>query len=149
MNMLKSVICGVSLTIVAASSTVAAKNYYKWTDANGVTHYSAQKPHNTEVETVAIRGGRTTTSASESENAPTQTQPTSSSQPAESSESSNETVEHVKDPVRCDAAKKIIDTISSAPRVQTKDENGELRFLSDQEKSDRLEEAKQAIKESC
>ncbi|MGI1678791.1 MAG: DUF4124 domain-containing protein [Cellvibrionaceae bacterium] len=148
MNYSKLLISAITLSCIASTPAIAAKNYYKWTDANGVTHYSAQRPNGTEAETVVIKGGRTTTSSSQgNQPAPKPTGNTDATEPTTVAE--KEKTQDLKDPTRCKAAKENVETIKNHARIRVKDDNGEYRYLDEQEKTKRLNNAQQAIKESC
>lgn len=147
---LSAVLAGALLTPQFAH----AKTFYKWVDSDGVTHYSARKPRGQEAEEVEVKGGRTTktspSAASANTGAAAATQaaaPQQQTAPAGAAESDAALAN--KDPERCKAARERLQTLESYARVRIRGEDGQLRYLSQQEKDEKLQEAKQAIQESC
>ncbi|GAB1261372.1 DUF4124 domain-containing protein [Aurantivibrio plasticivorans] len=124
-------------------SAQAAQTFYKWVDQDGVTHYSARKPHGQEAEEVTIRGGRQTSSPQSQPKEPTPSSQPSSADAAATASTAN------KDQERCSIAKENLTTLQSFSRVREKDSDGEYRVLSEEEKQKRIENLKAIIKESC
>ena len=152
MNYSTLVISAIAFTCIASTPAIAAKNYYKWTDANGVTHYSAQRPHDIESEAVSISSGRKISgdTSTENESASTEKRNIKPAGTTEKDLAPGETAEvFEKDDERCKMAKGILETLKNYTRVRTQDENGEYKFLDDKEKAARTSEAQKAIKESC
>ncbi|MCW8196114.1 DUF4124 domain-containing protein [Proteobacteria bacterium 005FR1] len=121
----------------------AATNYYKWTDEKGVTHYSARKPHDREAEVIRVSSGQTVPAAAESKSqsaAKTVQAPRGGSTgPAD----------NLKDPERCETARNNLETLRANARVRMKGEDGEIRYLSEEEKAEKTQEFEQAVAESC
>ncbi len=152
MNYSKLVISAIAFICVASTPAMAAKNYYKWTDAEGVTHYSAQRPNDVESEIVSISSGRKASgdTSTENESASTAKRNIKPAGTTGADLAPGETAEvYEKDPARCKAAKDILETLKNYTRIRTKDENGVEKVLDDKEKAARKEEAQKAIKESC
>jgi hypothetical protein len=121
----------------------AATNYYKWTDENGVTHYSARKPHDREAEVIRVRSGQpipTAPAASASDRAPSAPQ---------ARNDSNAVTANLKDPERCETARDNLETLRTNARVRMKSEDGEIRYLSEEEKAEKTREFEKAVAESC
>lgn len=131
----------------AASWAAAATNYYKWTDEQGVTHYTARKPHNRDAEIISISTGVSTpvpagsSTASEAATAGTQ-RPAA---PAKSTQVSTD----LKDPERCEAARKGVDVLRNNAKVRTRGDDGEVHYLTEEEKAEKMGEFEQAIREAC
>lgn len=139
------------ITLLAAACCLAAGTHaatlYKWTDENGVTHFTERPPAGvTDVEKVRNHVGRGNSPVeynsgndSEQEQA-VETQENSGNQPQ-------------RDPAvqkaRCETAQRNLDSLSSFVRIREKDENGELRFLSEEEVADRRRGFKEVIEKEC
>lgn len=121
----------------------AAKNYYKWTDKEGVTHYTARKPHNTEVEAISVSTGLPRDSSGQ----PIQVEDEAPASAAETQAAADP--EANKDPERCEAATKNLKIINENARIRERTEDGSTRFLTQEEIKQRKEQAQQAIDESC
>ena len=119
---------------------VAAKDFYKWQDDNGVTHYSAQPPKgrktSTKVKAYNIYGNPKETKAPRQAQAATKTTPEVTRAPVD------------KDPGRCKAARENLKIMQENARVRIKD-GDEIRYLNEKELSDKVDAAQKTIKEHC
>jgi len=134
-------------TLLAAgvfSSAAQAKTFYKWVDETGATHYSERKPNDQEAEAVSIRGGRTT-SAEE----PAATPTTSQAEPEAPAQTAAAEPPNLKDPERCAAAQENMKTLTTYARIRVQGDDGEMRYLSDEEKQAKMTESQQAVNEAC
>lgn len=131
-----------AVLLVGMSAAHAARDYYKWTDESGVTHYSARKPHNREAEVISVRTGQpvATTPASTPRNSTSQDPRTAST---------GETDTSLKDPERCETARNNLETLRNNAKVRMKDESGEIHYLSEEEKAEKIREFEEAARESC
>ncbi len=132
--------------IIGVPSSMAAKNYYKWTDEDGVTHYSAQKPHNTETETISVSTGLPTANSTDEQQIEAKT---TASKPAPALPEKKGEYIQTKDPERCAAATERLKTLTEYARVRVIGEDGEARILSREEKDEKIAEAEKAIQEDC
>jgi hypothetical protein len=122
----------------------AAQDYYKWTDENGVTHYSARKPHNQAAEVISIKTGQRVAVPAPSQRS-TSTGPSTET----ARQSSGGSGGNLKDPERCKNAQDNLETMRSNARVRMREENGEIRYLSEEEKAQKIQEFEKAMAESC
>lgn len=133
------------------SMPVFAKEFYKWVDDDGITHYTVAAPKNrpstlvrTQVSgsapTPTARGVSASRALPGDEGTGKTAKPKSTVKPASAA---------ALDPNRCSQAKSNIDTLVTHPRIRITDESGNIRYLSDAEKAERQAEAEQAVKESC
>lgn len=130
------------LFITVFASPSLAANYFKWTDENGVTHYSARKPVGYDAEVVRISaGGRSQPQESEAG--------ASQSQNQQQASQTSATPEPEKDEERCSWAKSTLETLRNHNRVRMVDENGQLRFLTEEEKAEQRRKAEEAVNEAC
>ena len=127
----------IAITVALCSSATAGQ-YYRWTDENGVTHYTDKPPANRETKTV--------NTSNVHGSAPTSTTAT------EETKTSEETVEaspvREKSPERCAIARQNLQAINDNSRLRIK-ENGEFRYLNEKEVNAKRQEARQTIKEDC
>lgn len=135
-----------------AGPAQAAKDYYKWTDENGVTHYSARKPYNRDAEVVSVATGQSTPvqaapSEGEDSTAGTGNAGTDGSSGSPSPGQSQE--QTLKDPERCKAARSNLEVLRTNAKVRMQSENGEIHHLSEEEKEKKVQEFQQAVEESC
>lgn len=139
--MLLMLIIGTGLTSGVA---IAAKDYYKWTDEEGVTHYSARKPHNRVSESISIRTGERTATPASSRSG-------NAEQARETASENTQTAENqgLVDPERCEAARDNLKVLRDNAKVRMQDENGEIHYLSEAEKAEKTQEFQQAVDESC
>lgn len=122
----------------------AAQDYYKWTDENGVTHYSARKPHNQAAEVVSIQTGQRVAIPASG-----QTGAANSSSTETAGQAVDGARENLKDPERCKNAQENLETMRTNARVRMREESGVIRYLSDAEKAEKIREFEQAAAESC
>ncbi|RYZ80020.1 MAG: DUF4124 domain-containing protein [Proteobacteria bacterium] len=131
--------------VIACNQSFAAK-VYKWTDDKGVVHFSAQPPLNTQTQVIKpqISKGTPTGESAASEEPVSEASGKSSvaaSAPAQ--------LAPTKDPARCEVARKNEQSLKTYNRIKVQGEDGEFRFLSEEEKQQKMDEANAAIQESC
>ncbi len=130
-----------------SSSVWAAKNYYKWVDEDGVTHYTTRKPLNVEAEVISVSTGLPRDDSGQEVKV--------DDEPASTGTSSTQTKTAAaapvddKDPERCEAAQKNLKIINENARIRERQEDGTTRFLTPEEIDQRKKQAEKAIEESC
>lgn len=132
-RLLSSALC-LSLLLFSHSS-LSSKDFYKWEDENGVVHYSAHPPKdkpNTKVRTTNIYGDPASEIPQKESKAATQV--------AEQEAS--------KDPERCAAARKNLETMKNNARIKIK-EGDSYRFLGPEEVEKQMKTAREIIKQDC
>lgn len=132
----------IALCFCLATAQLHASAYYRWVDENGVTHYTSTPPQGIASEKVTSSSSGSSRAA-ESNAAPT-TDDKNKAAVADETDPAN-----FKDPERCAAAEKRVETLQNNSRIRMRSEDGELRFLTPEEIQETLEEAQQAIRESC
>jgi hypothetical protein len=133
-------ILGFCLLGMLCNSALAAK-VYTWTDTQGVTHYGEHPPKDVTAKIINARTGH-------SEPVPAET-PTSETAPAQTQAETAPQNFSSKDPERCAIARKNLDSLNSNARIKIVDEKGNTRFLSEEERQDKLTEMKKTAEESC
>lgn len=133
-------------SLFTASSTIAAT--YKWTDEKGNVHYTQHPPADGSYERMKVDKSRPT--YGEPETPPPTGQPST----ATTKSSSNGAV--VKDELaknaeirtkNCESAKKNLEILTVYKRY--KDKDGNVVRMDDNERAQKIEEAKQNISEFC
>lgn len=144
----------VALLAFGGTSAYAAKNYYKWVDENGVTHYSERKPHDRDAERISVATGRSAApeaseaSSNANSNAGNAASKASQGETPNTAVAANDAVD-TKDPERCAAARQNLKVLQENARVRLKAEDGSFRFLDENEKAEKAREAQDAINEAC
>ncbi len=121
--------------LLFSHSSLSSKDFYKWEDENGVVHYSAHPPKdkpNTKVRTTNIYGDPAAA-------------PPKKELEAVASASEEELP---KDPERCAAARKNLETMKNNARIKVK-EGDSFRFLGPEEIEKQMNTAREIIKQDC
>lgn len=125
----------------------AAEEVFKWVDENGLTHYSALPPKNKKARIVKTQTGHSepvsykNSKPADESSSPAQESPVTT--PAAPSNIPQ------KDPERCTAARKNLETLQNHARVRIKGDDGQLRYLTPNEHGQKMANAQKAIDESC
>ncbi|BCD84797.1 hypothetical protein PSm6_12040 [Pseudomonas solani] len=152
--------------LLALSGSVMASQVYKWVDAQGVTHFGAQPPQGQDATSVSTGAAQPKEVKPTFEN-PYPVQPKAEEKaatpaPAKPGKaSSDEQQKALDEKVKSDVAKqeaerkKYCDTmrtnlaqLQNNPRVRV-EENGQLRFLGEEERQAKMAETKKSIDENC
>jgi hypothetical protein len=147
------VIATASMVILLGADTVPADNIYKWTDAEGNVHYGSEKPVDTPAEQLNIKTGLTGTNTGAEaldklkQEADDEAQRIKQEGIAEQPPVPSLPMKEVKR--RCAAARQDLATIQSRGQLRERDEQGNTRYVGDEEKQRRIKQAKQQIKEYC
>ncbi len=127
----------VALVFTLITNVASAEDYYKWIDDKGVTHYSEKAPKNT----ATVKGSTQTGHSAPITYNAVKTEKGLQGSADKSQES--------KDPARCETAKSNLESIRKSSRIKVKGENGEFRYLSQDEIAKRKKEATKAVKNNC
>lgn len=140
--LLPTVFMGLLLAISLPSQ--ASKDFYKWKDENGVTHYSEHPPSKK-----VAKGDTTKVRTTNLDYTP----PVSDATKDKKEESKREGVPPItqeKSPELCEIAKKNLQVIAENARIRVKEgENGEYRFLTPEEIEKRKKSAEKQRDENC
>jgi len=139
------------LLILAFSTPSQAAKVYKWVDQDGVTHYTAQPPHNKPAETLNIRTGESRPAEKPTNKADPETATAAKDLPPESSKpAAKQKMKSTKDPERCEQARSIRETLINNNRVRVKDENtGEYTYKTQEELEQWREKNAEDIRTYC
>ena len=135
---------------LSSPGALAAEGYYKWLDARGNPQHSDRPPPSgVEYEYISTDTGmkrrvRSTTTTGSSSPAPAMPVP----QAAPTTVAEQQT-KIKKNPVYCDQAKANLDTLNSTARVRIRNSEGEIRYLTEEEKDNQRRKANDMIAVHC
>lgn len=145
---MKSVLlCTLAVAGLLMSSLAGADTVYKWVDDEGVTHFSAQPPKNRKSDQM-----RTSTGHSEPVDYSSQFQ---SEDEEDQDDVRDETAGNQEEPSQeqldeaCEAARENLAMVERGGRIAVTDEDGERRYLDQDEIDERAEEARQIRDQAC
>ena len=145
MKFTASFIVSVAGLFACGSALAAAETVYKWTDNRGQVHYSERPPQGAQAEAIKPETGHS--------EPVTYTTATDEKASEEKKDKEGKKVgsekSALKDPERCDSARKNLDTLKTYARIKIKGDDGEYRFLTPDEQTQKTAEATKAIEESC
>ncbi|MCE3004893.1 MAG: DUF4124 domain-containing protein [Xanthomonadaceae bacterium] len=127
-----------ALLALSATAPAVAQQYYKWKDANGVTHYTkTPPPAGTEAERLAVQAAPATPAAAPATEAPAQ----GDGMTAEASQ---------KRGAACEAARNNLTTLQQNPFVTIdKDGDGTGELLTPEEHNAQLAIAREQVRTLC
>ena len=125
------------------SAATLSKDFYRWKDSEGVTHYSSVPPK--EGDSTKVRA--TNTKAPVDGYSPANSKEPDSAASAEAAPPSAEQQEKARQ--LCEAAKKNAKTLQEKNRIRIKDDQGEYRYLDTNEIAQKLKTAQKIIEQEC
>ncbi|MDO3380806.1 DUF4124 domain-containing protein [Gilvimarinus algae] len=131
------------LAVTTSLPMQAADTVYKWVGEDGTTHYGTRPPNGVDSTAIKPKTGHSEP-VDYSHLSGTEEQ-----EQTDRDESSAEEEASTKDPERCEAARKNKEILGRGGRVREATDDGSFRYLSEEEKAKRLEDAQKAIDESC
>ena len=139
-----------ALLLVMAPAMANAAAVYKWTDADGVTHFGDRQPTGTQAEQISVRSGQssvvnTTPSAQQQVNELEQRQQAASE---ESRAADAAATRQAQRKTNCDAAQQNLEIISNNARIRIS-EDGEQRFLTPDEVSQQKQTYEDIAEQNC
>ena len=148
---IRTLLLAISLATFSLFSSVgfaAEEGYYKWTDEKGQPHHSDRlPPSGTAYEFVAKDGSLRRQVSVEEAKASAAPNPVAPPPPKEPISEDEGAV--VKNPAYCDQAKANLDTLNSKARVRIRDADGNIRFLTEEEKEPQRQKARDLIDVHC
>jgi hypothetical protein len=141
---------GALLACMLASVTLAAvaqNTHYRWLDDRGNPVHSDRPPEDGQNYEVVTTGSSLMREVEGSKGAvPPETAPRVGN---EFEQTDKEPAQIKKNPEYCDRAQKNLETLDNFRRIRVRDENGEFRYLSEEEVEEQRREAKAAISVHC
>jgi hypothetical protein len=145
----------IALILLSLLSLSAHAGMHKWVDADGKVHYSDTPPPDTKAESVRNMSGKGQQAApvdySSKSYAEREAELRKSRQEKqEAGEKSAREKAQKEDRTRnCSVARENLRALEDGARLVTYDENGERRFLDDDAREQRLNDAQSAVKANC
>lgn len=134
-----------TLLALSFSSGVQAEKYYKWVDAKGVTHYSAQPPKSGNAKLLKIRGGKSRSQF----NPATRQVNDKASKPGFDAAKEADRLNKEAFQENCGHYRKNLKIMTENSRVKLLDDKGKARMLSEEERQAEIKQAKDYIKDHC
>ncbi|TBU90956.1 DUF4124 domain-containing protein [Phytopseudomonas dryadis] len=138
-----------SSLLLALSTTAMASQVYKWVDAQGVTHFSAQPPQGQQATTINTATPPPAPSPAEPQAAPTFDSIADPEQAAIDARVKKEVA--AKEAERkqyCEAQRTNLAQLENNPRLRL-EEGGQVRRLGEDERQQRIADTRKAIEENC
>lgn len=140
-----------SLIVLLAAGSLhvgAADNYYRWLDNRGnPVHSDRPPPAGIDYEVVSTRSGLKRVVPGERGAVPRETVPSVRNEFEPVARSPEHEVR--KNPEICKIAQKNLETLNTFARVQVRDDQGDIQYLSDEEKEAQRNEAHTLIRQHC
>lgn len=137
-----------------SSSYVVAAKYYKWVDEKGVTHYTAQPPASGEGEVIKVKSGHSSDKEAamkrlqeRRDRLQQQAEERANPQVDQQAAADKKNAEIVKK--NCEAYRKNLKVMNENSRVRMMDKNGEARVLPEEERQQKMKDAKKYLSENC
>ena len=146
------IIATLSMVILFACATSVA-GIYKWTDAQGNVHYGSEKPVEAAAEKMQVdtrlTGTRPGTEALDKikQQADDEAEKIKAEGTPEQPPVPSLPKKEVKQ--RCNTAKQNLATIQSRGQLRERDEQGNTRYVGEEERQQRIKQAKKRIREYC
>lgn len=144
----KAIVLATAAGMLASSLSMAAgQTYYRWKDDRGnVYHSDRPPPKGTEYEVVSTKSYDIRRVEGDEGAVPLDTTP----EPGNEFETfPKEETAPKKSAEMCARAQENLATLQNGGRIRLRDENGEFRFLSEEEKADQMTRAQAVIDQNC
>jgi hypothetical protein len=139
-----------ALILAMAPTMLNAASVYKWTDADGVTHFGDRQPTGTQAEQISVKSGQS--SVANTNSSPQQRLDELEQRQQAASEESlaaeAAAAQQAQRKTNCDAAQQNLEVISKNARIRVSD-NGEQRFLTPDEISQQKEKYEEIVEQNC
>lgn len=150
----RSIFALLALVVAVAATEAPAKELYRWTDENGVVHYSDKKPPGNQAyqaQTVADEPVAAPAAAPPAEAQPGEAQPSVAQQRREEIHRKKQEAreEQAERSARCAAWQAEVDRLEPSRRVYFTNEAGETERMDDVERVERVASLKEQIAADC
>jgi hypothetical protein len=140
--------------LLSATETMAQEEIYRWVDKDGVVHFGNQPGEQADAELVEIQTppANSTQTNSEPESAePGHSQPTYAQQQRDERATNKKEAAERKEMVDhlCEQTRQVVARLEPMPRVMVTKEDGTTIRMDDNDRLEKLGEAKQFIAENC
>ncbi|WLQ14070.1 DUF4124 domain-containing protein [Hahella aquimaris] len=138
-----------SIFLLSISSLSFASGVYKWTDENGVIHYSDKKPDFKSSTEINVQTGSQTKEALDLQE---QTQQLNEQQELEkirAQQAQENSTAEAKQKEICDALKSNLQTLMNTARIRQKQEDGTERYMTPEEILQQRKETQARVDSEC
>ncbi|HVL02620.1 MAG TPA: DUF4124 domain-containing protein [Dongiaceae bacterium] len=154
MKTYRSLIVAAALTSFCfLTDAQAAGKYYKWVDSAGVVHYGENPPDPSKAQRVNVHTGVPTSNqpASEEDLQKKQDKLMGDAEKEKGKQEAKTAGEENAKVVEenCKIYQQNLSALKNSARIREKDEKGEYRYLTDEEKGERTKAAETYIKDNC
>ncbi len=141
-----------------ALAAIGEAEYYTWVDENGVTNYAQRNPKGYDADFISssrpfgYQRGRGRPQAQRQASAGTESTTSDESGSGISIEAEREAIALQIAEVKrtnCEMGKRNLAQLEAFRRIRVRDEDGEERLLTDEEKAQRIDETRQIIRDNC
>lgn len=136
------------LLLALGSSAASAQVYYRWIDERGNLAHSDRPPQGFDYEVISARSSLKRIVRAKEGAVPAEITPRAGKR-FEAVERNSADQVTKKNPELCARGRSNISSLNSGSDIKLRDNNGELRFLSEEEKSAQLAQAQVMIKAHC
>ncbi|MBU1283320.1 MAG: DUF4124 domain-containing protein [Gammaproteobacteria bacterium] len=139
-----------SSLLLAMSATAMASQVYKWVDAQGVTHFSAQPPQGQDADSINTATPPPKPAVTEEKKAAPTFESIADPEQAAIDEKVKQDVaaKEVERKKYCEDVRTNLAQLQNNPRLRM-EVDGELRRLSEEERQSRISETQKSIAENC
>lgn len=136
-----------SSLLLALSATAMAGQVYKWVDAQGVTHFGAQPPQGQQATSINTATPPPKPAAAKAA-ASVASEPDSEQEAIDRKVKQQVADQEAKRKEYCESVRTNLAQLENNPRLRI-EADGETRRLNEEERQQRISEAKQAIADNC
>ncbi len=147
MNSWLKILIIISISVMT-TSTYAGK-VYKWIDENGMTQYTDSAPANKTYNTIKIHDNNQTTNTLTKTLLKQSNSMTEEQQLNEQAQQLERDQQAIAKKENCTHAKSNLKAMQESSRIKVVGDDGEFRYLNDQERQEQTNKAKTIISENC
>lgn len=140
-----------TLLLAATPGIAMSASVYKWTDENGVTHFGDRQPAGAQSEKVNVRSGTASGSASGRPTPQQRVNQLEEQQQADAvsrRQAAEEEARQKQRQANCETARTNLQVISNNARIRI-EENGEQRYLSQEEIAEQRQKFEEIADKNC
>lgn len=143
----------VAMAVIASSGAIASE-IYKWTDENGTIHYGDRPSGDASEERLALTYRRSTAGSVERQvkaqsDRRAAREEARAAAGAEAQQAEEVRAEAEAKQQRCEKYRAQLETMLQARRLYREDENGERKYLDDEQRQEARTKAEELIAENC
>lgn len=137
-KLLISLIAAWAIALCTSNALAAKDKVYTWTDEKGVVHYGERPPKDSQAALIKTRTGH-----SEPPPAPAANKAPQNATPETAIANT------LKDPERCNVARKNLEVLNSVARIRVPGEDGNMRILTEDDKVAQRATMQEIIDQAC